>query len=138
MAGSAVFVITPTNATPFVMEIQNYRVLYGMGHKLDLTPVARQHVKKGQKQQEVVKFFKGMGFKVSKSQKQLMKEGRRYDAAYVADFSANYLLPFMSNEYRFVLYFKNKKFVKAVGRVHRDIPDGTMVASADEGKRNLK
>lgn len=130
MVSSVIFVMTPSNATPFVMQIQNYRLLYGMGEKLDLTPVAQHHVKEGMKVREVVRFFEDSGFEIQRVRKRGKFEGTRYDTTVLARFDVNGILPAMTTDYHFTLYFRNQKLVKMVGKVYKEQAiKGTTIAS---------
>lgn len=120
MVASVIFVVTPSNATPFVMQIQNYRLLYGMGEKLDLGPVAKHHVKEGMRARDVVRFFENSGFDVKKVRKRGKFEGTRYDSTVLARFDADGILPALASDYRFTLYFRNQKLVKIVGKVYKE------------------
>lgn len=120
MVASVIFVLTPANATPFVMQIQNYRILYGMGEKLDLSPVAKHHVKEGMRTRDVIRFFERSGFDVKKTRKRGKFEGARYDTTVTARFDADVIVPALATDYRFTLYFKNQKLVKMVGKVYRE------------------
>lgn len=131
MVAGVIFVMTPSNATPFVMQIQNYRLLYGMGEKLDLAPVAKHHVKEGMRTREVVRFFENSGFDVKRVRKRGKFEGTRYDSTVLARFDADGILPALAIDYRFTLYFKNQKLVKIVGKVYNEqAAKGTALASA--------
>lgn len=140
LVASVIFVITPSNATPLVMEIQNYRVLYGMGDKLDIGPVAKQHIKKDMKPRDVMKLFEKSGFKVNKSLKKGKLEGKqRYDMAVVANFMATGVVPAMSTKYQFTVYFKNQKPVKTVGNVIKPKkPSAFAVAANDKDAAKTK
>lgn len=133
LVASALFVVTPSNATPLVMEIQNYRVLYGMGKKLDIGPVAKQHIKKDMKPRDVMRFFQKSGFKVNKSYKRgKVPNGKRYDSAVNASFNATGVLPALATEYKFTVYFKDQKPVHTTGLVNKDVkPTGFKLASND-------
>jgi hypothetical protein len=141
LVASVIFVITPSNATPLVMEIQNYRVLYGMGEKLDIGPVAKQHIKMDMRPKDVMRLFEKSGFMVNKSLKKGKFDGKRYDMAVIANFVATGVVPAMSTKYQFTVYFKNQKPVRTVGNVIKDKkPSGFAVAANDKGedKVNLK
>lgn len=135
---TVVFLLTPSNATPFVMQIQNYRVLYGMGEKLDLAPVANHHVKPGMKTRDVIRFFENSGFDIEKFRKRGKVAGKRYDTKVTANFGATGILPALDTDYRFTLYFKNQKLVSMNGNVHKEEkPADVSVASTAEAPKKV-
>lgn len=134
LVASVIFVVTPSNATPLVMEIQNYRVLYGMGTKLDIGPVARQHLNdKNMKPKDAVRFFEKAGFDVKKAKKYGKTDGKKYDTVITSSFNATGVLPSLATEYKFTVYYKNQKLVRTVGEIKKEKkPSAFAVASADK------
>lgn len=139
LVAGVIFVVTPSNATPLVMEIQNYRVLYGMGTKLDIGPVAKQHIsKKDMKPKDAVKFFEKAGFDVKKVRKYGKTDGKKYDTVITSRFNAVGIVPSMKTEYKFTVYYKGQKLVRTVGAIIKEKKNQPAMAVASAKQEILK